>query len=723
MNHLHFTATVGSPTQVNQALQAQQGLVLTVPEQEVRLCCPGKSNGCQATWPFTAYPTSGSITSAGVKAANTRTVRLIRAHVPSCVHRGQAPTAMVMVTATVVDTAVRPEVHVAAKVVAKTTDATPTTAGYTNQVLPAVTPTVVQPARESLLERTQAMCKAPPAVTPLAQVKQQLPCAIEKTFVHAAFGPVRVVALLLWSDITQPEPVPSSGKQVVCELYHTSADNVEINQPDPTQDETLFPMCDGWAAPVRMCFFHQIVLVEPAWCPLAVLYKEMFSSFHASNRALNASGGGFNTWHLLNNKTWTVGRVLSECGFRNPNWAAHDELTSVESLGLVIPEPERRQRNLAAKNMLRTGSLITAPANNDLTAMYISNGGYVSQEGLKTSSTVCQLQVAPRWIVSGMDERKQLRGSMREWAKSSQRFGEAAADGVFRDICIRDALALMCRLECVEHQCTEAQVRHHGTDAPADPAAKFVCCHNVVHEPYHAADYTNLTAGAAGGDWDIGHGQKAAELELVLIPKAAAATTWERCANSQTTGANADSHSRKRKRLANQREDQILGEDGVVFKKRRAPAFDPLLATPWDNRIKFQTLDPARVDLNRMHWWVAHAVKLLCDVYNFNLDEQQHFLMSYRWEKEQLGLIETSAAVQSFLRYWRKAPSDSHVRWVVVDRATGKEEEYAPPPAEWTCVQLVLKDPSQVPGSVSTSGRSQLQCTNVMVHKSCLSAC
>ena len=79
------------------------------------------------------------------------------------------------------------------------------------------------------------------------------------------------------------------------ELYHMDTDNIHLQRPDDGHDDTLFPMCKGWMTPTRMCFFHQILSVEPRETPLSIFRGQMLSSFIASTRQLQANGSGFDS--------------------------------------------------------------------------------------------------------------------------------------------------------------------------------------------------------------------------------------------------------------------------------------------------------------------------------------------------------------------------------------------------------------------------------------------
>lgn len=494
-----YQALFGSPTEINISLQTKQGLILHSAEgqRDILLSChrcvgPKRDRPC---WTFCAYPLGGSLSDVAAKARNTKVAREIKEHlrkvhandedVPAAVprqgHRGPG----IKVAATAAVAAV--PVHKVKDLVAEEKSIKPSSAAAAAVPCASAVPTVHPDAMNhggNDIEVQHA----------LAGGKIQLPCMIEQKFRHPLYGMMRVQAVLLWADVTLPEPVEA---QANVELFHSAGDDIPLVQPDPGHDETLFPGCSGFNWPTRMCFFHQIRAVEPRESPLANYVGQMFSSFIASTRQFGSGGTGFGGWHLLNQPKWSMARAISERGFFNIHLETSAHAFGLQAMQLVRTDQQQRREG-AYKNMLMTGSLALI-AKKDLeerlqfatetTTSDPEIDGSNSPDSDRTRPVIYSQQVdaqgewlrmVPTWMVAGVTVSSGAgiaapKFFPDQYVTQHRRLARLIRDCQLGDISFRDALAMSCKLECSEMDCDQHE------EAQNKGLFGYQCKHGVFH--------------------------------------------------------------------------------------------------------------------------------------------------------------------------------------------------------------------------------------------------
>ena len=639
-----YYATFGGPTDINNSLQAQQGLSVGPGEQrEVHMACKicraggdpdSQPTETTVTWAFWAYPLGGSLSDASLKAANTKTAREIKDHMRKA-HptnpdvRAAVPRGVASQTQPGSKSKVTPVTRSCASVGESTPSSTVTApVGSNGPVVAVATAAVtVKPERHSPANDHVLMSPPGPAFgLTHDHGKVQLPCMIEQKFRHPVFGNVRVQAELLWSDVTLPEPVSAASN---AELFHSGADDIPLVTPDPGHDETLFPGCKGFLWPTRMCFFHQIRAVEPRETPLALYVGEMFSSFFASTQNLQAGGGGFGNWHLLNQPKWTMARVLSERGFFNVNLDATPHARLLNGFQ-VLRTSQERQRARVDKNMLQTGSLaliskaaFSAQFGNVFTAESDDSQGAAvdgssepdsdTEPSRKLPTVFTQqadvkgdwLRMVPVWmealtgVPGGASVKPPQSYDLQRYVARHAQLARQIRNCHMGDIHFRDALALNCKFECNEMECE----LHRETQASG--LAGFQCKHGVHHKvlPRDTDAQENLLEDAVHGHVDD-------------LPPNDGLEAGEGDAEDVTMG---DGEGRRSSGRGQKRKAANYGDDVQPKKRakqlRKLPTenfrpFDPRNASPYESCIRLQRYNHVKY-LPHCRPWVEKALNFV----------------------------------------------------------------------------------------------------------------
>jgi len=181
----------------------------------------------------------------------------------------------------------------------------------------------------------------------------RLPALIKTSFRHPTHGPMTVIALLLHMDTPKPERIKESQRTQGYErfFFHNEDENQrEEFEPSPDvigsdvdatyrshEDSTWnsfdadgssvsqeadcdapYARYDASGQRMRALCLHRVVAVYPVGTPLLhSAVGRYFSSFNASLEHLGNVQPGWQGWHLLQDSTATMSRVMSTVGFVN----------------------------------------------------------------------------------------------------------------------------------------------------------------------------------------------------------------------------------------------------------------------------------------------------------------------------------------------------------------------------------------------------------------------
>lgn len=795
-----YRAIFGSPTEINTSLQRDQGLVLNGSQQQVKLRCCSTSES--DVWAFVVFPVGGSLSDPHMKAVNTKTARAIQKHMRSQhlndpskgVQTAKARSGLNVVKK--IDTVVVPQVQrtlptvtsmptvvqavpVVRVPVSVQLEAEKYIAAVSTVSVPPVQATIIASSvvQASIVSRSAADLSSANLSTavPVAESVQnlfpvtnssyalsepdeidfgalrnklQLPCLIEITFKHPTFGDHRVVAELLWSDVTFAEPVSDT----VLEIYHTERDNVEVANPDAGHDRTLFPVCTEWMGPTRMCFLHQILQVEPRNSPLALYRDQVFSSFTASTRQLQINTtrtNGFSKWHLLNEPKWTMAKVITHRGLINIHLETCEKSATLRNrMHLIRGEGERSRKKLD-KNLLCIGSLAVIHVDNPSFARFVkpygdndSRNGYVGQ--LPTNPEFKRIvglwnAISTNELTLEMDPPHVQKDYRERYRRTSARLAERIRTRQISDICFRDALTALCFFECRDTTCASAK-RPAGSNAEMESpseedqraVAQFTCEHGLTHNPFRNNEADE------GVRIILEDGSKITNFSVFAVPK-----NVPRSAHDESIGALDEEHvfsggkwnKTKSKRKQSDQNGNAKKRTRVGRAKSDCASFDPRKATPHDNRIKLQSYDPMNM-MDEMNLpLIQLAVKTMLNtlrtgVSNTDILKPERKLDPMHFTREEMDIcIDDAWSMNTADFYYQQRDAQTHIEsvadWQAMERywkldcspGLGRFVTYCdsnllqPKPEPWILVSWVLKDRTHVP----SNRKQKLQSINMLV--------